>query len=153
MDDYQIGRAATEDIPELVALLAVLFDIEQDFRADSEKQHRGLALLIAEPRAVVLAARRPGGPVVAMATAQLVISTAEGAASAWIEDVVVDEGHRGRGLGTRLLAALLDWARDAGARRAQLLVDLDNPPALDFYASLGWTGTRLAARRLSLATP
>ncbi|MEY3974551.1 MAG: hypothetical protein RIS59_912, partial [Pseudomonadota bacterium] len=34
--------------------------------------------------------------------------------------------------------------------RAQLLVDLDNPPALDFYQHLGWAETRLAARRLSL---
>ncbi|HMX16895.1 MAG TPA: GNAT family N-acetyltransferase [Rhodocyclaceae bacterium] len=151
MDDYEIGHATAADLPELVALLGVLFGIEQDFRADTEKQFRGLSLLIAEPRAVVLTARPAGGPAVAVATAQLVISTAEGAMSAWIEDVVVAEAHRGRGLGTRLLAAALDWARGAGATRAQLLVDLDNAPALDFYAALGWTATRLAARRMSFA--
>lgn len=154
MDDYAIGRANEADLPELVALLGVLFGIEQDFRADAERQARGLAMLLAESkRAIVLVARQTGDDsrAVAMATAQLVISTAEGAPSAWIEDVVVAPEHRGRGLGTRLLAALLDWARTAGASRAQLLVDLDNAPALGFYEGLGWTATRLAARRISLA--
>lgn len=155
MDEYAIGRAGTADLPEMVALLGVLFGIEQDFRADAEKQRRGLAMMLAESAGAVVLVARPtagaeAGRAVAMATAQLVISTAEGAPSAWIEDVVVAPQHRGRGIGTRLLAALLDWARAAGAGRAQLLVDLDNAPAMDFYEGLGWTATHLAARRISL---
>ena len=36
------------------------------------------------------------------------------------------------------------------ATRAQLLADLDNQPALDYYQHLGWQETQLIARRLSL---
>jgi GNAT superfamily N-acetyltransferase len=85
-----------------------------------------------------------------MATAQLVISTAEGAPSAWIEDVVVREDWRGNGVGRALLDAVLAWARSQGAVRAQLLADLDNAPALAFYDKLDWQPTRLGARRLKL---
>jgi GNAT superfamily N-acetyltransferase len=80
----------------------------------------------------------------------LVISTAEGAPSAWIEDVVIEADWRGKGLGRALLAYVLQWARSQGATRAQLLADLDNAPALEFYEHLGWQSTRLGARRLML---
>jgi GNAT superfamily N-acetyltransferase len=85
-----------------------------------------------------------------MVSAQLVISTAEGAPSAWVEDMVVRADCRGEGLGRALLEALLAWAADQGATRAQLLVDLDNAPALGYYQHLGWQATKLAARRVSL---
>lgn len=86
-----------------------------------------------------------------MVTVQLVISTAEGAASAWIEDVVVLEPYRMAGVGRALLGEALKWARDKGATRAQLVVDLDNVPALKFYEALAWKPTRLGVRRISLA--
>ncbi|NTV09485.1 MAG: GNAT family N-acetyltransferase [Zoogloea sp.] len=150
--DIRIETARPDDIPELLRLLEMLFSIESDFRPDPERQRRGLAELLSRPQlAQIAVARTPDGKVAGMASVQLVISTAEGAPSAWIEDVVVDETVRGTGLGRRLLAAVLDWARQQGATRAQLLADLDNTPALDFYRHLGWEATRLGARRLMLA--
>jgi GNAT superfamily N-acetyltransferase len=86
-----------------------------------------------------------------MASVQLVISTAKGAPSARVEDVVVQEDWRGQGVRSALLEAALDWTRVRGAVRAQLLADLDNVPALAFYDRLGWQPTRLGARRLKLA--
>lgn len=145
-----IVRATGDDLPDLIALLGLLFAIEQDFTPDTDKQRRGLAALLASPGAYVAVARDAQGRAVGMVTAQLVISTAEGAPSAWIEDVVIREEWRGRGLGRELLAAALDWAKDRGATRAQLLADLDNTPALGFYDRLGWQSTRLGARRLML---
>jgi GNAT superfamily N-acetyltransferase len=97
-----------------------------------------------------MTARDAGGVVIAMATAQLVVSTAEGAWSAWIEDVVVAQNFRRLGIGGSLLAALLDWAREKGATRAQLLADRSNAPALDFYRRLGWQSTQLGAWRIAL---
>jgi len=85
-----------------------------------------------------------------MVTAQLVISTAEGAYSAWIEDMVVTSSYRGSGIGRSLLEHVTAWAKSKGASRAQLLVDLDNQPAIDYYRHLSWQATRLAARRLML---
>ncbi len=145
-----ITTATVGDIPELIELLGVLFSIEQDFTPDTEKQQRGLATLLASPQGHVAIARDDVGRAIGMVTAQLVISTAEGAPSAWIEDVVIREEWRGKGLGRLLLDTALNWARAQGATRAQLLADLDNTPALAFYNRLGWQPTRLGARRLML---
>jgi GNAT superfamily N-acetyltransferase len=131
-------------------LLAALFNIEQDFKPDTERQIRGLAGVLASPNACIMLARSAQGEAIAMCSAQLVFSTAEGAHSAWIEDMVVHEAWRGRGIGRQVLQAVLAWASERGATRAQLLADLDNQPALDYYQHLGWQETQLIARRLSL---
>lgn len=146
-----LDAATPADIPDLVALLHRLFAIEQDFQANPEKQIQGLTRLMASPAMAHIAVARDGdGRVVAMVSAQLVISTAEGAPSAWIEDMVVAPEWQGQGVGRRVLAAVLAWAKDQGATRAQLLADLDNAPALAYYDHLGWQATRLGARRLML---
>lgn len=64
----------------------------------------------------------------------LVVFTTPTATHAWIEDVVVDEAHRGRGLGEALVRAAIDRARIRGAKA----VDLTSRPA------------RVAANRLYL---
>jgi GNAT superfamily N-acetyltransferase len=150
MNGITIAPASEADIPELIDLLAVLFAIEQDFSPDPDKQRRGLATLLASPTGHIAIARDTTSRAVGMATAQLVISTAEGAPSAWVEDVVVREDFRGKGLGRALLDAVLAWARSQGALRAQLLADLDNAPALAFYDRVGWQPTRLGAWRRML---
>jgi len=55
-----------------------------------------------------------------------------------VYDVVVDPDHRNRGCGRQLMSALLNWAARNGARRAYLLVDADNAPALSLYTRLGY---------------
>ena len=142
--------ATATDVLQLVALLDELFRIEQDFHPDPDKQRRGLEMLIADPERGVMMVARIAGNIVGMVSAQLVMSTAEGAYSAWVEDMVIAPEWRAHGIGKRLLQSALDWARSRGATRAQLLVDLDNAPALGYYEHLGWQATRLGARRLLL---
>ena len=146
----RVERATHADIDPMSALLAQLFTIEVDFEPDRERQIAGLKLLLGREDAAVLVARSAKDEVVGLVAAQLVVSTAEGALSVWIEDVVVDAAMRGHGAGRALLEAALEWAREAGATRAMLLIDTDNTPAEAFYARLGWQKTQLAARRLSL---
>lgn len=148
-----IRAARREDIPALAALLQTLFAIEQDFVPDPECQERGLALLFGEgERAHVFVAEDELGRVVGMVSAQLVTSTAEGALSAWVEDMVVAKEYRRQGLGRRLLEAALEWSAGQGATRAQLLVDTDNEPGLAFYRRLGWRATHLLAHRFDLSS-
>ena len=146
-----IEPARPADLPALIELLALLFAIEQDFHPDVDRQRRGLELLLAQPaeQARIFVARRDDAPqdVVGMVSAQLVISTASGAPSAWLEDLVVRAACRGQGLGRQLLDAAMAWALARGARRVQLLADADNQPALDVYRHLGWQPTRLFAWR------
>lgn len=130
-----------------MGLLRQLFELEADFRPDEARQRRGLALMLEEPeRRGVLVAER-GRAVVGMVTAQLVVSTAEGAPSALVEDMVVDASERGRGVGAALLRAIEAWAHARGATRLQLLADRENAPAIAFYGRMGWTRTRLVCLR------
>ena len=148
---FKIEHAKPADIPQLVAFLKDLFSTELDFTADASRQQRGLELLIAEAaksdRLTVAVARDEQGKALGMASAQLVISTAEGAPSAWIEDVIVHPDFRRQGLGRLLLDHLLAWAKTRGATRAQLVTDKENQGAELFYNGVGWETTRLGVRR------
>lgn len=147
MADATIRPARPEDVPALVRLLSQLFTIEADFAPDRERQRKGLELLLAdEARARVLVAERSGA-LVGMVAAQLVVSTAEGALSALVEDMVVDAPARGDGVGAWLLSEIEAWATARGATRLQLLADKENAPALRFYAREGWRPTQLVCWR------
>lgn len=144
-----IRNAEEKDVAVMVSLLRDLFSIEADFTPDLEKQVAGLNMLISQPsHGVIKVAINNDGTLVGMVSAQLVISTAQGAYSAWVEDMVVDAGFRQQGVGKQLLSAVLDWAREKGATRAQLLVDIENPSALGYYRHLGWEATQLNARKI-----
>ncbi len=146
-----IENATLDDVPVLSRLLDALFNLEQDFQPNTQRQIQGMTLLLQHPDRAVIKVARDKGQVIGMVSAQLVISTAEGAPSAWVEDMVVLERYRGTGVGRGLLENVLAWAKEKGATRAQLLVDLDNEPALGYYQHLGWATTRLAARRIMLS--
>ncbi len=141
-----IEPAGHADLDALGGLLQQLFAIEADFRFDPGKVRRGLERLLDAERACLLVARHEA-KVVGMCSAQLVISTAEGADSAWVEDVVVDSAHRGQGIGRQLLDGITAWAQGQGATRLQLLADSENKPALEFYRHSGWQQTQLLALR------
>lgn len=149
--DLVINNAEKSDIPKLVNLLNELFTIEKDFSPNIAQQTKGLELLLADPsRGVIKVARNAEGNPIGMVSAQLVISTAQGAPSAWVEDMIVSNDYRGSGVGRRLLQEVLAWAKAQGATRAQLLVDTSNDPALAYYRHLKWEETQLQARRVFL---
>ena len=53
--------------------------------------------------------------------------------------ITVTRGCQGVGLGRRLMAMLIDWARRGGiVRKINLLVRADNEAAIALYASLGF---------------
>lgn len=141
-----VRPAKAADIDSLTGLLKTLFTIEADFAFDKTKQQRGLRLLLDSDRACLLAAEAEG-KVVGMCSGQLLISTAEGALSLLVEDVIVHESWRGRGVGRLLMEALSGWARAHQASRLQLLADRTNRPALDFYRRLDWRSTELICLR------
>ena len=142
----EIEEANAADVEALIKLLNILFSIEQDFRPDEIAQRKGLQLLLEHPgQGQIFVARHTEAGVVGMVSAQLVISTAMGARSAWIEDMVVLDQFRGLGLGKALLEKAQDWAATKGAKRLQLAADADNHAALEFYKHLDWQPTRLFA--------
>jgi ribosomal protein S18 acetylase RimI-like enzyme len=143
-----IRSALREDLPVLTALLKALFSIEEDFVFDEEKQRRGLSLMLdgcGKHRRMLVA--ELSGEVVGMCSAQILISTAEGREAAVIEDVVVREDCRGRGIGTALMNGIGQWAAGRGIFRLQLLADRHNEAGIGFYRKQGWQTTRLICLR------
>lgn len=141
-----IRRAESRDLGTLSGLLEKLFSIEEDFRVDRSKQLRGLEQMLSNPKGSLWAAEADG-KVVGMCSGQLLVSTAEGGPSVLVEDVVVDNAWRSRGVGKGLVQSVGQWAREQGAARLQLLADRSNHPALGFYEHLGWQKTQLVCLR------
>ena len=143
-----IRPAQPGDLDGLVELLQVLFAMESDFTPDADRQRQGLMRFMANrgrQRQILVAEAE--GRVVAMATVQRLISTAQGGPVGWVEDVVVQEAYRGRGLGRNLMTALVEWAVSHGLTRLQLLADQENRTALSFYHRSGWHSTHLICLR------
>lgn len=144
-----IRPAGLADVSAMCGLLAELFSLERDFSPAVERQERGLKLLLREHQALVLVAEA-GGQVVGMVTLQTLISTAQGGRVGLVEDLVIAAGWRAAGLGSRLLAAILEQAAHQGLTRVQLLVDEDNQAAKGFYRSQGLKRTHLRTWRQML---
>lgn len=143
-----IRPAGQDDLDAMVSLLQALFAIEADFTPDPQRQRQGLSRFMegcGKHRCILVA--EADHRVVAMATVQILISTAQGGPVGLMEDVVVQGRFRGRGVGRRLVNALVEWAADRGLTRLQLLADYRNRPALDFYRKMGWHTTQLLCLR------
>lgn len=147
----QIDFATDADIDAMADLLHELFTLESDFRPQREKQLAALRRILDHPDRGRLFVLRDAGSVVGMANALVSISTAEGGPVLILEDVIVAAGHRGRGLGRRMVEHVLAWAAAEGMSRVTLLADRDNASALRFYRMLGFEESAMVVRRRRLA--
>jgi ribosomal protein S18 acetylase RimI-like enzyme len=68
----------------------------------------------------------------------------------YVFNVVTDPAHRRRGHARACLSALLDWYRDRGVTRIDLLA---SEGALDLYRGIGFTRTDSVTMRLSTQEP
>jgi ribosomal protein S18 acetylase RimI-like enzyme len=141
-----IQKADPRSLDDLVLLLRQLFSIEADFRFNREKQEKGLREIMDSPDSHLLAAFH-GKRAVGMCTLQVLISTARGGKVGLVEDMVVLEEYRKRGIGKMLLRGIEELAESRGLSRLQLLADKNNLPALDFYEKAGWDSTELICLR------
>lgn len=142
MYDIIIRKAAESDIDSMCRMLAGLFSIEADFKADYAKQKRALELLLADNSRTALIADCDF-LCAGMITGQLVVSTASGGYSVLIEDLFVMPEFRSKGIASMLLRHINLWGRANGAVRAQLVADKENAPALDLYKKLGFNSGRM----------
>ncbi|MFP4581567.1 MAG: GNAT family N-acetyltransferase [Candidatus Sumerlaeia bacterium] len=147
MEAVIIRKAEVRDLEAMASLLELLFSIEEDFTPRRQLQLQGLEMMLRDDARSCIMLAEVNSRVVGMGTIQLLISTAEGGVSGMIEDMIIQEEYRGRGLGRRIIAALEEWLVAKGGTRLQLLADKNNSLALDFYKRLGWRNTRLICLR------
>ncbi len=143
-NNVNVRPATPTDLPVLLVLLEQLYSIEEDFKFEIEKQTFGLMGIMSSSNGQIFVAE-VDGEILGMCLSQVIISTAEGAKSAWVEDVVVRESCRGFGVGSKIMEAVDNWARENGIARLQLLADRDNNPALQFYLKHDWQEMNMKA--------
>ena len=146
----ELDVARPDELPQLVALLTILFSEEPEFSPDYEKQMRALERILADESIGTVYVAREDGQVIGMASVLYTVSTAEGGTAALFEDLVVLPTHRDRGIGRALVAFIIVESRRRGVLRLTLLTDMQNERAQAFYRSLGFIDSPMKPMRLKL---
>lgn len=124
---------ATEVTPELVAAFAAL--VPQLSRSSPPPTTAELDDIVSSPATILLVARRDEEIVGSLTLVLFRIPTGM---RAWVEDVVVDEGARGQGVGDALSREALRRAHSAGARTVDLTSRPSREAANRLYQRLGF---------------
>jgi len=119
-----------EDLEAMFRLDQVCFTAEYRFDRES------MRLFAEAPNAIVAIAQSPDGRLAGFAIAHL--ERADDGCYAYLVTLDVAPRHRRQGLAGRLMAALDEQVRAAGARRMELHVSPDNAGALRFYHKCGY---------------
>jgi GNAT superfamily N-acetyltransferase len=146
-----IEVACSQDIDELVALLGELFEQEEDFVPNPQKQRQALTQLLESPSVGIILVSRIDGNIVAMVSLLFTISTAEGGYVCWLEDMVVRRDRRGNGVGSELLCTAIAEAMRRNLSRITLLTDRSNAASRAFYARHGFADSNMGPMRLNLS--
>jgi ribosomal protein S18 acetylase RimI-like enzyme len=133
-DSEIVVEEVTDVSPELVSALAAL--VPQLSSSAPAPTPGELADIVASPSTVLFAAKDENGTVVGSLT--LVLFKAPTGPRAWIEDVVVDDGVRRRGVGVALVDAALARAREGGARTVDLTSRPSRVAANRLYERMGF---------------
>ena len=131
-----VRRAAAADLDAVLGLLAQLHPERPGMPAVDEARAVWTEML-AQPERTIVVAEVDGG--VCGVADLLVVPNLTHDAHPWsiVENVVVDEPQRGRGIGRALMDAVVRAAREAGAYKVQLL-SADGREAHAFYETLGF---------------
>lgn len=135
MTAVAVRSARIEDVDQLVPL----FD-QLGHRQAGESLRSHLEAFLADPRADVLVAE-DGGSLVGAATYFFVPVAHESGPWCRITTLMVDEAHRGHGVGRMLVAAAEAAAREAACARIEATSALDRTGAHRFYEKLGYGRT------------
>jgi ribosomal protein S18 acetylase RimI-like enzyme len=126
-------EAATEPTRELERAMAALMPQLNPALVGPSREN--LTALLADPATTLLVASDEAGII---ATATVVVYTTPAWVKARIEDVVVDESARGRGIGEALVMECLDVARKRGARVVELQSARRREVANRLYPRMGF---------------
>lgn len=132
-----LRKANSNDLQAMADLIAELFVIEDDFVIDTDKQSRGLQLLLQNHDAIILVAET-SNRVIGMISMQSLISTAMGERVGLIEDMIVTHEFRRIGVGRLLLHSMIENANSLGYGRIALGADRRNDSAIAFYQTFGF---------------
>ena len=106
----------------------------------AEAMGRTFREALAAPQTIGLFLAEAGGEVLGFANTWTVFSIWSGGRTLTVDDLYVDAGQRGRGVGEAILKHLEALAREGGCRRIQLHAETGNTGAHALYRKLGMQG-------------
>lgn len=154
MSDLYIRPARTDDVPVILQFVKDLAEYEKaahEVKATEDMLHE--SLFGNRPDAHALVAEHKAQPV-GFALYFYNFSTWLGRPGLYLEDIYVDPGVRGLGIGKAILARLASIAVERGCGRFEWSVLDWNEPSIRFYDSLGaraqkeWVPYRLTGQAL-----
>lgn len=138
-----IRTATAADLPALLRLLAQLNETPQPL---SDAHRKAFDDVAADPRQQLLVVE-DGGALLATAVLAVIPNIGHGGRPwAIIENVVVDEPARGRGVGEMLIRHIVEQARAAGCYKVALTSRAFRTDAHRFYERLGFERTSAGFR-------
>ena len=150
-----IRRVRPDDVPAVVGLVRELAEYEKAAHEVRLTEEQLTAALFGDDPKLFGHVAEAGGAVVGMALWFLNFSTWRGTHGIYLEDLYVQPGHRGSGLGRELLRTLADLCVQRGLSRLEWSVLDWNTPSIEFYEAAGavpmdeWTVFRLTGEALT----
>jgi GNAT superfamily N-acetyltransferase len=138
-----------DDAPAVVGLVRELAEYEKALHEVRLTEEQLTERLFGDSPALFGHVVEDAGEVVGMALWFLNFSTWRGTHGIYLEDLYVQPGHRGRGLGKELLRTLAGVCVERGYSRLEWSVLDWNTPSIEFYKAAGavpmdeWTVFRL----------
>ena len=137
MEEFSIASATVSDCSESARLLVQQL-AEHRVDASAEQLSCVLEKIVADAaRGFVLLARE-NGRIVGIAYVATILSAEHCGLVAWLEELYVMPSHRSRGIGTALIAAIIERARKAGIVAIDLEIDAGHSRAESLYRRLGF---------------
>lgn len=134
MSLIQLRKATSVDIPaihQLVRELAIYEKTEKEFTATLEEYYQDF-----DDGVFQCIVAQDAGEVIGMVLYYLTYSTWKGK-MLYLEDFVIRQTHRRRGIGQQLFDAFLEEAKNTGCKLVKFQVLDWNQPAINFYEKNG----------------
>lgn len=135
--DYRVIPATPADVPLILRMAKRLAEYERMPASVTATEDDIRRTLFEEPRRAEAAIGYAGGEPAGLVVFFHNYSTFLGRPGIYLEDIYVEEGHRGRGLGRVLMQYVARIAVERGCARFEWAVLDWNQPAIGFYEKLG----------------
>lgn len=135
-----IVEASESDLPAVVELLSMLSSsLEKSQELDQQQLIANCLSIIIHPHSFILLAKLDGETVgmIDFSTRRTALHPRP---SALIDELIVIEEHRGKGIGSSLMTAAIDKCRQIGCCEIEVSTETSNEKARAFYLASGFSG-------------
>jgi GNAT superfamily N-acetyltransferase len=137
MQRFSIASAAVNDCSEAAGLLVEQF-CEHGVDASAEQLSHVLEKVVTDGTRGFLLLARSKSRIVGAAYVATILSAEHCGLVAWLEELYVTPSHRSRGIGTALITAILERARETGIVAIDLEIDARHRRAESLYRRFGF---------------